>query len=57
MGWEYDEAGKPRPGATIVNGDAPIDLIERDMCWHEDPLSTPAATELIREIEERFDTL
>jgi ABC-type nitrate/sulfonate/bicarbonate transport system ATPase subunit len=54
MGRDRDAQGNIIPGARIMDT---IDLIERDIAWHEDPTSQPQAVTLIREIKQRFLTL
>lgn len=54
MGRDRDAHNNIVPGAKIVDM---IDLIERDICWHESPLNTPQGVELVKEIKTRFLTL
>jgi NitT/TauT family transport system ATP-binding protein len=54
MGRDHDEQGNVIPGARIMDT---IDLIERDICWHDDPTLTAEAPQLIHEIKQRFLTL
>lgn len=54
MGRDRDAAGKLIPGARIVKT---YDLAERDLCWHEDIMTTPQFAECVREIRETFRTL
>jgi ABC-type nitrate/sulfonate/bicarbonate transport system ATPase subunit len=54
MGRDRDANGKIIPGARIMDI---LDLIELDICWHDDPLEQPAAAHLIRDIKQRFLTL
>lgn len=54
MGRDHDAAGRIIPGARIVEV---YDLIDRDLCWHENIITSPRFTDFTREIKERFRTL
>lgn len=54
MGRDRDAKGQIIPGARIIEV---IDLIEQDIAWHPDPVNTPNAVALIRDIKKRFLTL
>lgn len=54
MGRDNDEAGNPIPGARIMET---IDLIDVDVCWHEDPLAQPNAPQLVKYIKQRMHSL
>lgn len=51
MGRDHDAEGKVVPGARIVKT---YDLAERDLCWHQDIMTTPQFAECVREIRETF---
>jgi NitT/TauT family transport system ATP-binding protein len=51
MGRDRDANGDVIPGARLMEE---IDLIERDICWHDDVVNRPPAVQLIREIKEKF---
>lgn len=54
MGRDSDERGGRSPGARIVQE---YDLIERDLCWHPELITSNRFTEFVREVKERFRTL
>lgn len=54
MGRDRDEGNNIIPGAHIKQI---LNLIDMDICWHDDPLARPAAQYLIRAIESQFASL
>lgn len=54
MGRDRDTEGKIIPGARIMEV---IDLIERNICWHDQAEFRPEATQLINEIKALFPSL
>jgi len=54
MGRDRDPQGNVIPGARVIDQ---IDLIERDLAWHDDIRRRPGYTELVNEIKDRFPTL
>ncbi len=54
MGRDRDIQGNIIAGAKIMEE---IDLIERDIAWHDDPVNLPQSIQLIRDIKTRFLTL
>jgi NitT/TauT family transport system ATP-binding protein len=54
MGRDRNAAGEVIPGARVMET---IDLIDADIAWHDDPTNLPQATQLIRDIKQRFLTL
>lgn len=54
MGRDHDEAGAVIPGARIIEN---YDLVERDLCWHENIITDPRFMQFVAELKERFRTL
>lgn len=54
MGRDADENGRKIPGARIVKE---YNLIDRDLCWHPEILTTSVFTEFVREVREEFRNL
>lgn len=54
MGRESDSSGNRLPGARIVKQ---YNLIERDLCWHPDIITTARFTDFVREVKEEFRRL
>jgi NitT/TauT family transport system ATP-binding protein len=54
MGRDRDAQGNVIPGARIMDT---INLIDMDICWHNDPTMTVQAPNLIHDIKARFLTL
>jgi NitT/TauT family transport system ATP-binding protein len=54
LGRERTPSGEPIPGSRIVQA---YNLIERELAWRPGIERTPAFTEFVREIEDRFVTL
>lgn len=48
------EKGKKIPGARIIK---PYNLIERDLCWHDSLITSPALMDFVREVKEEFRKL
>lgn len=54
LGWERDHAGKPVPGARLVEE---INLIDRGLCWRPGVQLTPEFSDMVREVKGRFPLL
>lgn len=54
LGRDRDEQGNVIPGARIMQV---YDLIERDLCWHPEIVTTPGFMAFVAEIKNRFRTL
>jgi ABC-type nitrate/sulfonate/bicarbonate transport system ATPase subunit len=54
MGRDTGADGKKIAGSHIVKE---YNLIERDLCWHPDILTSPAFSEFVREVREEFKNL
>lgn len=54
MGRDYNAQGHALPGSHIVET---YDLIERDLCWHAEIITSPRFMEFVREVKDRFRTL
>ena len=54
MGRDRDPQGNVIPGARVIEQ---IDLVERDLAWHDDIRRRPGYAELVNEIKDRFPTL
>jgi polar amino acid transport system ATP-binding protein/sulfate transport system ATP-binding protein len=54
MGRDSDASGNKLPGSRIVQE---YNLIERDLCWHPEIITTPQFTSFVREVKEEFRRL
>jgi polar amino acid transport system ATP-binding protein/sulfate transport system ATP-binding protein len=54
MGHSPDEEGKTLPGSRIVKQ---YNLIDKDLCWQPDIITTPRFTDFVREVKEEFRRL
>lgn len=54
MGRDRDDSGGIVPGAYIKHV---YDMIERDLCWHENLLHNPCFLDLVREVRSLFPSL
>jgi len=54
MGRDRDERGNVIPGARIQET---FDLIQRDLCWHQDITNSPHFLEFVREVKDKFQSL
>jgi ABC-type nitrate/sulfonate/bicarbonate transport system ATPase subunit len=54
MGRDRDGNGAPLPGSRIVKE---YNLIERDLCWHPNIITTTKFTDFVREVKEEFRRL
>jgi ABC-type nitrate/sulfonate/bicarbonate transport system ATPase subunit len=54
MGRDRDAQGNIIPGAHIVET---YDLVERDLCWHPEIITTPPFMAFVAEVKNRFRTL
>jgi NitT/TauT family transport system ATP-binding protein len=54
LGRDRDAEGNIIPGARIMEV---YDLVERDLCWHPDIITSPRFMSFVAEVKERFRTL
>jgi polar amino acid transport system ATP-binding protein/sulfate transport system ATP-binding protein len=54
LGRDRDAEGNIIPGARIVEV---YDLVERDLCWHPDIITSPRFMQFVAEVKNRFRTL